>query len=63
MQNKRLLGKIGLLVTAMVWGSGSSFTSVALGYFTTFQIMALCFTIAAAILFIINFRKLRQIKK
>lgn len=63
MQNKRLLGKIGLLVTAMVWGSGSSFTSVALGYFTTFQIMALRFTIAAAILFIINFRKLKQIKK
>lgn len=63
MQNKRILGKLGLFVTAIIWGSGFTFTALSLKHYTTFQVMALRFTIAAVILLIIHFQKLKQISK
>lgn len=63
MKNTNLLGKLGLLLTAIIWGSGFTFSSMALEYFTTFQVIALRFTIAFIILLIMNFGKLRQISK
>lgn len=63
MKNKKLLGKLGLLLTAIIWGSGFTFSSLALNYFTTFQVIALRFTIAFVILLLINCQKLKRITK
>ena len=63
MKNKHMLGKLGLLLTALIWGSGFTFSSIALKYFTTFQVIALRFTIAFVILLVINVGKLKSISK
>lgn len=63
MNNKNLLGKIGLLITAIIWGSGFTFSSIALDYFTTFQVIALRFSIAFVFLLIMNLGKIKQISK
>lgn len=63
MKNKNLLGKLGLFVTAILWGSGFSITSMALEYFTTFQLMAMRFSIAFIVLLAINATKLKTINK
>ena len=61
-KKKEYLGKLGLLVTAMIWGSGFTFSSIALEYFTTFQIIALRFSIAFIILMALNAKRLKEIK-
>ncbi|WP_419775320.1 EamA family transporter [Ignavigranum ruoffiae] len=59
MNNKSLIGKLGLLLTAIIWGSGFTFSAIALQYFTTFQVIALRFGIAFIILLILNLKKLK----
>ena len=63
MKNKNLFGKVGLLLTAIIWGSGFTFSSLALEHYTTFQVIALRFTIAFIVLLVINFPKLKEIDK
>ncbi|WP_124057711.1 DMT family transporter [Vaginisenegalia massiliensis] len=63
MKNKNLIGKLGLLLTAIIWGSGFTFSSMALQYFTTFQVIALRFTIAFFLLLLMNAGRLKQISK
>lgn len=63
MKNKSILGKLGLLLTALIWGSGFTITALALAYYTTFQLMALRFTIAFVILLVLNIKRLRTISK
>ncbi len=61
--NKSLSGKFILLLTAAIWGSGFTFTDIALDYFTTFQVIALRFSIAFVVLLIVFFNKLGKITK
>lgn len=63
MKNKSLLGKLILLLTAAIWGSGFTFTDIALDYFTTFQVIAMRFTIAFIIVAIVYFNRLKNITK
>ncbi|MCZ0716962.1 DMT family transporter [Aerococcus kribbianus] len=61
--NKETLGKLGLLITAIIWGSGFTFSAIALDYFTTFRIIAMRFSIAFVILLVLNYKQLKQINK
>lgn len=63
MKNKRLLGKLGLMLTAIIWGTGFTFSALALQHFTTMQVLAMRFTIAFIALLIMNFHKLKQIQR
>lgn len=53
---KQYIGDGLLLITAIVWGSGFVVTAIALEYFSTYQVMAGRFIIAAVILSLL-FRK------
>lgn len=55
---KNISGKIGLLVVAMIWGSGFVASSMALNYFTPFQTIALRFTLAFIASIIIFYKDL-----
>lgn len=55
MTNRRK-GQIGLLIVAIIWGSGFVFSSIALDYFSPYQILAMRFVTAFGILTIL-FRK------
>lgn len=61
--SKSALGKIGLFIVAIIWGSGFSMTALALNNYSTFQVMALRFTIAFVVLLVLNSHKLKTINK
>lgn len=61
--SKNTFGKLGLFVVAIIWGSGFSMTALALDHYSTFQVMALRFTIAFVVLLVLNSHKLKTIHK
>ncbi len=61
MKNKS--GKLVLLVVAIIWGTGFVASALALEYYTPVQILALRFTIAFVISFILFRNKLKSISK
>lgn len=61
--SKSTLGKLGLFLVAIIWGSGFSVTALALDHYSTFQVMALRFTIAFVVLFVLNINKLKTISR
>ena len=63
MKNNGLLGKTGLFLTAMIWGSGFTFSALALEHFTTLQLIAMRFTIAFIALLVMNFHRLKRIRR
>lgn len=61
--SKNTFGKLGLFVVAIIWGSGFSMTPLVLDHYSTFQVMALRFTIAFIVLLVLNSHKLKTIHK
>lgn len=60
MKLKQWSGKIGLLIVAIIWGSGFVASSMALDHFTPFQIIALRFTLAFVASLMIYFKELKS---
>lgn len=60
---KKYIGEIGLLITAVIWGSGFVMSALALDYYTPYQILAVRFTVGAVLLGLVFFKRLRQIKQ
>lgn len=54
-------GEIGLIITAIIWGSGFVATAVALTYYTPYQTMAIRFLVGGIILGIVFFNRLKKI--
>jgi drug/metabolite transporter (DMT)-like permease len=59
---KTYKGEIGLLIVAIIWGSGFVASDIAIGFFTPYQVLAIRFVIAAIILSIVFRKKLSSIK-
>lgn len=57
----RHVGKIGLTLVAIIWGSGFVASALALESYSAYQILALRFTIAFLVLIIINFKRLKNL--
>src|SRR5690625_5878056 len=60
---KKYYGEIGLLITAIIWGSGFVATAISLESYTAFQSMAIRFLTGALLLAFIYYKKLRHILK
>ncbi|MGX7024635.1 DMT family transporter [Vagococcus hydrophili] len=56
---KRRIGKIGLVIVAIIWGTGFVVTALALENYTPYQILAIRFTVAFVVLLLVNLKKLR----
>lgn len=63
MTKKRLLGKVLLLIVAILWGSSLTVVKVAQETFRPNMILAIRFTVSALILSIIFWKKLREMTK
>ena len=60
---RKYIGEIGLIITAIIWGSGFVGSAVALEYYTPYQILAGRFLIGVLILGIVFNKRLKTIKK
>lgn len=60
---KKYFGEIGLMLTAIIWGSGFVGSAVALESYSPYQILAGRFLIGAVLLCIVFHRKLKSIHK
>lgn len=60
---RHYLGEIGLVITAIIWGSGFVASAVSLEYYTPYQILAGRFLIGVILLSLIFYKKLKNIKK
>jgi drug/metabolite transporter (DMT)-like permease len=60
---KKYMGEIGLMITAIIWGSGFVASAVSLEHYTPYQILAGRFLIGTLILCLVFYKKLRYIKK
>lgn len=57
----KYFGEIGLIITAIIWGSGFVATAVALTYYTPYQTMAIRFLVGGIILSAVFFNRLKTI--
>jgi drug/metabolite transporter (DMT)-like permease len=62
-QLEKKLGCIVLIVVAIIWGNGFVASEIALDTMTPIQILALRFVIAAIIMIMFSFKKLKNIEK
>lgn len=60
---RKYIGEIGLLCTAIIWGSGFVGSAVALEHYTPYQILAGRFLIGALLLSVVFFKRLKNISK
>ncbi len=60
---RRYIGEIGLIITAIIWGSGFVASAVSLEYYTPYQILAGRFLIGVLILAVVFHKRLKTIKK
>ncbi|WJY27083.1 MULTISPECIES: DMT family transporter [Sporosarcina] len=58
---RKYIGEIGLLVTAIIWGTGFPVSAIALDYFSPYQILAGRFAVGAVLLGIVFHRKLKSV--
>src|SRR5690625_420958 len=58
---RKYYGEIGLLITAIIWGSGFVATAVALTYYTPYQTMAIRFLVGGIILALVFYKRLKTI--
>lgn len=56
----KYLGKMGLVIVAVIWGSGFVASALALENYSAYQILALRFTLAFVVWLIINIKKLKK---
>src|SRR5690625_7875478 len=59
---RKYIGEIGLIITAIIWGSGFVATAVALTYYTPYQTMAIRFLVGGIILSIVFYNRFKTIK-
>lgn len=60
---KKYIGEIGLIITAIIWGSGFVGSAMALETYTPYQILAGRFLIGALLLCAVFYKKLKYISK
>lgn len=60
---RKYYGEIGLIITAVVWGSGFVATAISLENYTAYQSMAIRFLVASVFLLAIYYKKLKHINK
>ncbi len=60
---RKYIGEIGLIITAIIWGSGFVASAMSLEHYTPYQILAGRFLIGALILCVLFYKKLKDIKK
>ena len=60
---RKYIGEIGLIITAIIWGSGFVASAVSLEYYTPYQILAGRFLVGILILSIVFYKKLKQVNK
>lgn len=60
---RKYIGEIGLIITAIIWGSGFVASAVSLEHYTPYQILAGRFLIGVVILCAIFYGKLKDIRK
>lgn len=60
---RKYYGEIGLIITAVIWGSGFVATAISLENYTAYQSMAIRFLVASLFLLAIYHRKLKHINK
>ena len=60
---RKYIGEIGLIITAIIWGSGFVASAVSLEHYTPYQILAGRFLIGVLILCVLFYKKLKDIKK
>ncbi|MCM3757706.1 DMT family transporter [Sporosarcina aquimarina] len=60
---RKYIGEIGLLVTAIIWGTGFPVSAIALDYFSPYQILAGRFIIGAVLLGVLFYKKLLNLSK
>src|SRR5690606_38930452 len=59
----RYIGEIGLILTALIWGSGFAVSAMSLAHYTPYQILAGRFLIGFLILSLIFHKRLRKINQ
>lgn len=60
---RKYIGEIGLVITAIIWGSGFVASAVALDHYTPYQILAGRFLIGLVLLTVVFHKRLTMIKK
>lgn len=60
---RKYIGEIGLLVTAIIWGTGFPVSAIALDYFTPYQILAGRFVMGAVLLGVVFYKKILNLSK
>lgn len=60
---RNYLGEIGLIITAIIWGSGFVASAVSLEHYTPYQILAGRFLIGVVLLSLVFYKKLKTITK
>lgn len=63
MKNFKFKGELGLLIVAIIWGSGFVASDIALNYFTPIEVMTIRFFVAAIIMSIIFFKHIKKADK
>ncbi len=56
---KNYFGEIGLLIVAIIWGSGFVASDISLTYFTPYETLSIRFCVASICLLVVFFRKLK----
>src|SRR5690625_2620307 len=57
---RRFYGEIGLIITAIIWGSGFVATALALATYTPYQTMAIRFIVGGLLLTLIFYKHVKQ---
>ena len=60
---RKYKGEIGLLVVAMIWGSGFIGSVIGLGYMTPYEALTGRFLVASLLLNIIFFRRILKLSR
>ncbi len=60
---RKYYGEMGLIITAIVWGSGFVATAISLENYTAYQSMAIRFLVGSIFLLAIYFKKLKNINR
>lgn len=60
---RKYIGEVGLIITAIIWGSGFVASAISLDYFTPSQILLVRFLIGGVILGAVFYKKIFHIKK
>ena len=60
---KQMIGKIGLLLVAIIWGTGFVWTAIALEHFGPYEIIAIRMTIAFFFFFFLNIHRLNELTR